>query len=89
VLVSFISPFRVERCFARELMEEGEFIEIFVDASLDVCESRDPKGLYRKARAGRLPNFTGIGSPYEPPEKPEHPPERRSKAGWRRGFSLS
>ncbi|HYI72222.1 MAG TPA: sulfate adenylyltransferase subunit CysN [Skermanella sp.] len=71
VLVSFISPFRAERRFARELMDEGEFIEIFVDAPLDVCESRDPKGLYRKARAGRLPNFTGIGSPYEPPEKPE------------------
>lgn len=71
VLVSFISPFRAERRFARDLMEEGEFIEIFVDAPLDVCESRDPKGLYRKARAGRLPNFTGIGSPYEPPEKPE------------------
>jgi bifunctional enzyme CysN/CysC len=71
VLVSFISPFRAERRFARELMEEGEFIEIFVDAPLDVCENRDPKGLYRKARAGRLPNFTGIGSPYEPPEKPE------------------
>jgi len=71
VMVSFISPFRSERRMARELMEEGEFVEIFVDASLDVCETRDTKGLYRKARAGQIPNFTGIGSPYEPPEMPE------------------
>ncbi|SOD98812.1 sulfate adenylyltransferase subunit CysN [Caenispirillum bisanense] len=70
-LVSFISPFRSERRMARELMGDGEFLEVFVDAPLDVCESRDPKGLYRKARAGQLPNFTGIGSPYEPPEAPE------------------
>ncbi len=71
VMVSFISPFRSERRFARELMEEGEFIEIFVDASLSVCEERDTKGLYKKARAGQIPNFTGIGSPYEPPEMSE------------------
>ncbi len=71
VLVSFISPFREERRMARELVEAGEFLEVFVDAPLEVCESRDPKGLYRKARAGQLPNFTGIGSPYEPPENPE------------------
>ena len=71
VLVSFISPFRSERRMARELLEEGEFLEIFVDAPLNVCEARDPKGLYRKARAGQLPNFTGIDSPYEPPEAPE------------------
>ena len=70
-LVSFISPFRSERQMARELLDEGEFFEIFVDASLATCESRDPKGLYKKARAGKLPNFTGIGSPYEPPENPE------------------
>ncbi|MCA1941807.1 MAG: sulfate adenylyltransferase subunit CysN [Caenispirillum bisanense] len=70
-LVSFISPFRSERRMARELFGEGEFLEVFVDASLAVCEGRDPKGLYRKARAGQLPNFTGIGSPYEPPEAPE------------------
>jgi bifunctional enzyme CysN/CysC len=71
VLVSFISPFRSERRMARELVGEGEFIEIFVDAPLDVCSSRDPKGLYKKARAGQLPNFTGVSSPYEPPETPE------------------
>jgi len=71
VLVSFISPFLNERRMARDLMEDGEFLEIFVDAPLEVCEARDPKGLYRKARSGRLPNFTGIDSPYEPPESPE------------------
>ncbi|MFC5355643.1 sulfate adenylyltransferase subunit CysN [Azospirillum himalayense] len=71
VLVSFISPFRSERRLARELLEPGEFLEIFVDAPLGVCEARDPKGLYRKARAGQLPHFTGIDSPYEPPEAPE------------------
>ncbi len=70
-LVSFISPFRSERSMARELLDEGEFFEIFVDAPLAVCEARDPKGLYKKARAGTLPNFTGIGSPYEPPQAPE------------------
>lgn len=70
-LVSFISPFRAERQFARELMEEEEFLEVFVDAPLAVCESRDTKGLYRKARAGLIPNFTGIGSPYERPQAPE------------------
>lgn len=71
VIVSFISPFRSERRMARELMEEGEFLEIFVDAPLEVCEARDPKGLYAKARRGELANFTGIDSPYEPPEDPE------------------
>jgi len=70
-LVSFISPFRSERQMARELLEDDEFIEIFVDAPLEVCEARDPKGLYKKARAGNLPNFTGISSPYEPPLTPE------------------
>ena len=69
VLVSVISPFRDERRMAREMMEEGEFIEVFVDAPLDVCERRDPKGLYRKARAGEIKNFTGIDSAYEPPER--------------------
>jgi bifunctional enzyme CysN/CysC len=67
VLVSFISPFRSERQMARALMEEGEFIEIFVDTPLAVCEARDPKGLYKKARAGELKNFTGIDSDYETP----------------------
>ena len=71
VLVSFISPFRSERLMARELMEEKEFIEVFVDTPLEVCMARDPKGLYGKARAGAIKNFTGIDSPYEPPEKPE------------------
>ncbi|MFL2930169.1 MAG: sulfate adenylyltransferase subunit CysN [Candidatus Micropelagos sp.] len=70
-LVSFISPFRAERDLARNLMEEGEFIEIFVNTPLSVAESRDPKGLYKKARAGNLRNFTGIDSPYEAPENPE------------------
>lgn len=71
VLVSVISPFRDEREMARRMMEEGEFIEVFVDAPLEVCERRDPKGLYRKARAGEIKNFTGIDSPYEPPESPD------------------
>ena len=70
-LVSFISPFRAERELARNLMEEGEFIEIFVNTPLSVAETRDPKGLYKKARAGNLKNFTGIDSPYEAPENPE------------------
>jgi bifunctional enzyme CysN/CysC len=71
VLVSFISPFRAERRMARELMEEGEFFEIFVDTPLRIAEARDPKGLYKKARRGELRNFTGIDSPYETPESPE------------------
>ena len=71
VLVSFISPFRSERRMARELFDEGEFIEVFVDTPLEVAEERDPKGLYAKARRGDLANFTGIDSPYEPPEHAE------------------
>ncbi|MEA2990387.1 MAG: bifunctional enzyme CysN/CysC [Alphaproteobacteria bacterium] len=71
VMVSLISPFRNERRMARELVEAQEFIEIFVDAPLAVCEARDPKGLYRKARAGEIPNLTGIGSAYEPPQAPD------------------
>ncbi|AWM28350.1 sulfate adenylyltransferase subunit CysN [Sinorhizobium fredii] len=71
VLVSFISPFRGERQMARELMEEGEFIEIFVDTPLEECARRDPKGLYEKALAGKIANFTGVSSPYEVPENPE------------------
>ena len=70
-LVSFISPYRDERALARSRFEPGEFIEVFVDAPLDVCESRDPKGLYAKARRGELANFTGIDSAYEPPDAPE------------------
>ncbi|MBK8196779.1 MAG: sulfate adenylyltransferase subunit CysN [Acidobacteria bacterium] len=71
VLVSFISPFRAERQMARSLMAEGEFIEIHVDTPLSVAEERDVKGLYKKARAGEIANFTGIDSPYEPPLNPE------------------
>ncbi|WP_386753890.1 sulfate adenylyltransferase subunit CysN [Lysobacter yangpyeongensis] len=71
VLVSFISPFRAERRMARELFEPGEFVEVFVDTPLAVAESRDVKGLYAKARAGKIPNFTGIDSPYEAPEHAE------------------
>jgi bifunctional enzyme CysN/CysC len=71
VLVSFISPFRSERRMARELLEHGEFIEIFVDTSLEDAERRDPKGLYKKARRGELKHFTGIDSAYERPENPE------------------
>ena len=71
VIVSFISPFRSERRMARDLMEAGEFFEIFVDAPLEVCEARDPKGHYARARKGEIANFTGIDSPYEPPENPE------------------
>jgi bifunctional enzyme CysN/CysC len=71
VLVSFISPFRSERDMARAIVEKGEFVEVHVDAPLEVAESRDPKGLYRKARAGEIRNFTGIDSPYEPPVQPE------------------
>ena len=71
VIVAFISPFRADRAMARSLFADGEFLEVFVDAPLDECERRDPKGLYQKARAGTLPNFTGIDSPYEAPEAPE------------------
>ena len=71
VLTSFISPFRAERAMARELMLPGEFVEIFVDTPLADAEARDVKGLYKKARAGQLKNFTGIDSPYEAPEQPE------------------
>ncbi len=71
VMVSLISPFRAERQLARDLMAQGEFIEVFVDTPLSVCEERDPKGLYQRARSGELVNFTGIDSPYEPPEEPE------------------
>ncbi len=70
-LVSFISPFRAERRLARELLGEGEFVEIFVDTPLDVAEARDVKGLYKRARAGQIKNFTGIDSPYEAPEAAE------------------
>jgi bifunctional enzyme CysN/CysC len=71
VMAALISPFRSEREMARHLFEGGEFIEIYVSTPLEECERRDVKGLYKKARAGAIPNFTGISSPYEPPEHPE------------------
>lgn len=71
VLTAFISPFRAERRMAREMLEDGEFVEVYVETPLAVAEARDVKGLYRKARAGQLKNFTGIDSPYEAPENAE------------------
>ncbi|MGV3001063.1 adenylyl-sulfate kinase [Vibrio sp.] len=71
VLSAFISPHRSERQMVRNLLPDGEFIEVFVNAPLDVCEKRDPKGLYKKARAGEIPNFTGIDSEYQAPQHPE------------------
>jgi bifunctional enzyme CysN/CysC len=71
VLTAFISPFRAERDMVRKMLPEGEFVEIFVDTPLEVAEARDVKGLYKKARSGALKNFTGIDSPYEPPEDPD------------------
>jgi adenylyl-sulfate kinase len=71
VIVSFISPFRRERDRVRQMVGEGEFIEVFVSTPLAVCEARDPKGLYKKARLGEIANFTGISSAYEPPESAE------------------
>jgi bifunctional enzyme CysN/CysC len=69
-MTAFISPFRAEREMARQLIGEDNFIEVFVDTPLEVCEQRDPKGLYKKARNGLLPNMTGINSPYETPAQP-------------------
>ena len=70
-LTAFISPYRVDRAQVRALVPKGRFVEVFVDTPLSVCESRDPKGLYQKARAGQIPQFTGISAPYEAPENPE------------------
>ncbi|MCU7873937.1 MAG: adenylyl-sulfate kinase [Candidatus Thiodiazotropha sp. (ex Lucinoma borealis)] len=70
-LTAFISPIREDRDRARSLFAHGDFIEVYVKASIEACESRDVKGLYKKARAGEIPHFTGISSPYEAPEKPE------------------
>ena len=70
-LTAFISPYRIDRDRVRESLDDGDFIEVFVDAPLEVCEQRDPKGLYKKARAGEIKGFTGIDDPYEAPEKPE------------------
>ena len=71
VLTAFISPFLKDREQVRSLLNVGEFLEVFIDTPLEVCESRDPKGLYQKARTGEIPNFTGISSPYEAPANPE------------------
>jgi adenylylsulfate kinase len=71
VLTSFISPYRADRDAARALFGPGDFIEVYVSTSLETCEARDPKGLYQKARAGQIPEFTGISAPYEAPERPE------------------
>ena len=71
VLTAFISPFKTERDFCRHLLDDGEFIEIFVDTPIEECEKRDPKGLYQKARQGDIKDFTGIDSPYEAPENAE------------------
>lgn len=70
-ITAFISPYRKDRDAVRALLPDGEFLEIYMNASLATCEARDPKGLYKKARAGQLKGFTGIDDPYEPPEKPE------------------
>ena len=80
VLVALVSPYRRDRERARRLHGPGDFVEVYVEASLNACEARDPKGLYAKARAGRLRGFTGIDAPYEAPERPELrlPTERRS-----------
>ncbi len=71
VMTAFISPYRADRDQARELIENNRFVEVFVECPLDVCEERDPKGLYKKARTGEIKEFTGISAPYEEPEKPE------------------
>ena len=71
VLTTFISPYRADREMARSLFNDGEFFEIFVDTPIEVCETRDPKGLYKKARKGEIKNFTGINSAYEAPEYPD------------------
>jgi adenylylsulfate kinase len=71
VMTAFISPYRADRDIARKLNKEGEFLEVYCRCSLDECERRDTKGLYKKARAGQIPEFTGISAPYEEPEKPE------------------
>ena len=70
-ITAFISPYRIDRDRVRASLPEGDFVEIFVDAPIEVCEVRDPKGLYKKARAGELKGFTGIDDPYEAPLKPE------------------
>lgn len=70
-LASFVSPYSADRDAVRELMGEGDFVEIFIDTPVEICEERDPKGLYEKARTGEISNFSGVSDPYEVPEKPE------------------
>jgi adenylylsulfate kinase len=70
-ITAFISPYRTDRDRVREIMAKGDFIEVFVECPIDQCEQRDPKGLYKKARAGQIPEFTGISAPYEAPANPE------------------
>tara|TARA_A100001011_G_scaffold356759_1_gene401044 strand:- start:1405 stop:2001 length:597 start_codon:yes stop_codon:yes gene_type:complete len=71
ILTAFISPFKSDRQLVRKLFEKGQFLEVFIDSSLEICEKRDPKGMYAKARSGEIKNFTGISSPYESPKNPE------------------
>src|SRR5262249_55758000 len=71
VIVAVVSPFQADRAAARDLFEAGDFVEVWVDTPAEVCAQRDPKGLYAKARAGTLPNLTGVGQAYEPPQRPE------------------
>jgi adenylylsulfate kinase len=71
IITAFISPFKADRAYCRSLLEAGEFIEVFVDTPIEICEQRDPKGLYKKARSGDIKHFTGIDSAYEAPETPE------------------
>ena len=70
-LTSFVSPYHADRDAVRALMTPGEFLEVFIDTPMELCEERDPKGLYKKARAGQIPNFTGVSDPYEPPTQAE------------------
>jgi len=71
VMTAFISPYREDRDNIRDIFMEGEFLEVYIEADLETCEARDPKGIYKRARAGEIPNFTGISAPYEEPVKPE------------------
>jgi len=71
VMTAFISPYKEDRRKVRKLMNEGEFMEVFIEATIETCEERDPKGLYKKAKAGEIKNFTGISAPYDNPENPE------------------
>jgi len=82
VLTSFISPYRADRDAARALLAKGDFVEVHVSATVETCESRDVKGLYAKARAGQIPEFTGISAPYEAPEAPEIVLDTNRRIAW-------